>query len=543
MEAKQVGKKIAELRKKNNMTQRELAEKLNVIDKTVSRWECGYGLPDIVIVPEIAAIFHVSIEDILGENPIVSKEAESLSEAPVAVAVSKERYPKKKILIASFAALLVLAVVCTVLLSVFLKKPANVPESIEGDCFSVAKNSDGDNVFITAFGYEECMSLELWGGDTGRFACQESWTESSGANIINCRIIGKYSIDKDIIFFYGEKLIDPLETGKLRLDGQLGLDCFTANLEYAEDGTIAAVVFSADTRNAETSAFGRWTKYANYFSRVESEIYFEPVKSGEITFEQCLRLPEFATVSLGVTLPYRISCELERYEFYVGEVIEEKDIKLNLVYSDGTAERLENFECELIGRELTVSDSAFNVHKTIETGKMTASVKIKVRYGYSWERAESSSADFTYFTVYNTNDWISFGCLELFGSEEGGKFIYSENCGKGKFSSVAVVAGQYTVTENAIHFVSTAVYTDGNYQSKFYINSEGDWFIAYAENDFDAISFKTGYLARHLFGHFCSAPNENSFSREDGEVYFERLAGGLSERAENCIATYSYMQN
>ena len=68
MDAKKVGKKIAELRKKNNMTQKELASKLNVIDKTVSRWECGYGLPDLSIIPEIAAIFNTSIEELLGTN-------------------------------------------------------------------------------------------------------------------------------------------------------------------------------------------------------------------------------------------------------------------------------------------------------------------------------------------------------------------------------------------------------------------------------------------------------------------------------------------
>ncbi len=542
MDAKQVGKKIAELRKKNSMTQRELAEKLNVIDKTVSRWECGYGLPDIAIVPEIAAIFHVSIDDVLGESPSTVKEEVLLAEAPEADAFLKERQRKKKALIAVCAALCLLVVACAVLLPILLKKPAVELDTIESDCFSVAKNSDGDNVFITAFGYEECMSLELWGGETGQFACQESWTESNGASVLNCRILGRYSVDNDKIFFYGEKLIDPLNTGKLRMDRQLGLDYFTANLEYADDGTIDAVVFSADTKNAQTSAFGRWTKYANYFSREKSEIYFEPVKDGEITFEQCLRLPEFAIISLGVTLPYRVTCELERYEFYVGEVIEAKDIRLNLVYSDGTVERTDNFECELIGRELTLSDSALNVYKTTDLGKMTATVKINVRYGYSWERAESSAADFTYFTVYETYDWISFGCLELFGTADGGRFVYSENCGKSKFSSDSVVVGRYTVTDDVISFVSYAVYVQGNYQSKFYINSEGDWFIAYAENDFDAISFKTGTLARHLFGHFCTSPSENNFSREEGDVYFERLYGKLSPRAEKIIGAYAYMK-
>lgn len=58
-DAKAVGKRIAELRKRRNMTQRELASELNVIDKTISRWECGYGLPDLTIIPELAAILGV----------------------------------------------------------------------------------------------------------------------------------------------------------------------------------------------------------------------------------------------------------------------------------------------------------------------------------------------------------------------------------------------------------------------------------------------------------------------------------------------------
>lgn len=539
MDAKQIGKKIAELRKKNGLTQRELSEKLNVIDKTVSRWECGYGLPDISIIPQIAAIFHVRIEDILGENPL-SDGAVQESASVAETAVKKSR---RKLLITLSAILCAVAVACGIIFPIVFSKREPLPETIDGDCFSVAKSSSGDNVFITAFGFEECMSLELWGGDTGTFVCQESWTESVGANVLNCKITGNYSLDGDNIFFYGEKIVDPQGTGKLHLNDQLGLEHFIATVEFGEDGGIAAIVFIADTKNSQTSVFGRWTKYANYFSRSESEIYFEAVKDGEITLEQCLRLPKFATASLGVTLPYRITIKLKKYDFYVGEIIESKDITVNLVYSDSTVERLDNFECELIGRELTLSDSALNVHKTTEYGKMTATAKINVRYGYSWDRAKSSTADFTYFTVYETYDWISFGCLELFGTAEGGRFVYSEICGKDKFTSAAVVVGRYSCTDDVLSFVSTAVYVHGNYQSKFYINSEGDWFIAYAENDFSAVSFKTGNLARHLFGHFCTSPGENNMSRGEGEVYFVRMHGKIPVAAEKIIASHAYMKS
>ena len=44
-----LGERIKALRIKNNMTQKELASKLNVIDKTISRWECNTTLPDVTI--------------------------------------------------------------------------------------------------------------------------------------------------------------------------------------------------------------------------------------------------------------------------------------------------------------------------------------------------------------------------------------------------------------------------------------------------------------------------------------------------------------
>ena len=57
-----VAKNIHELRKKNNMTQLELAEKLNYSDKTVSKWEKGENSPDITVLVEIANIFGVSLD-------------------------------------------------------------------------------------------------------------------------------------------------------------------------------------------------------------------------------------------------------------------------------------------------------------------------------------------------------------------------------------------------------------------------------------------------------------------------------------------------
>lgn len=61
-------KKLTQLRKKYNYTQQELADKLNVSNKTVSRWETGEGYPDIELLPVIASIYHVSIDYLLSEH-------------------------------------------------------------------------------------------------------------------------------------------------------------------------------------------------------------------------------------------------------------------------------------------------------------------------------------------------------------------------------------------------------------------------------------------------------------------------------------------
>ncbi len=64
-----IAKNIAELRKRNNMTQLQLAEKLNYSDKAVSKWERGEAVPDIYILAEIAKIFKTSVDALISSDP------------------------------------------------------------------------------------------------------------------------------------------------------------------------------------------------------------------------------------------------------------------------------------------------------------------------------------------------------------------------------------------------------------------------------------------------------------------------------------------
>ena len=89
---KTLGTMIAELRKQHGMTQLELAEKMGVTDKAVSKWERDLSCPDINSLPTLAEILGVSVEELMqikkeAEAP-VSKVSQIMDITPKAVAMA-----------------------------------------------------------------------------------------------------------------------------------------------------------------------------------------------------------------------------------------------------------------------------------------------------------------------------------------------------------------------------------------------------------------------------------------------------------------------
>ena len=92
MEKKTIGGFIAALRKANGMTQKDLAERLNVSDKTVSRWERDDGAPDLAAIPAIAEIFGVTCDELLrGERKSPTERAEISEENETTPKGEKQR--------------------------------------------------------------------------------------------------------------------------------------------------------------------------------------------------------------------------------------------------------------------------------------------------------------------------------------------------------------------------------------------------------------------------------------------------------------------
>ena len=65
-----IGNNIKQLRQQKNLTQDQVAEKLGVSYQAVSKWETGANAPDIALLPQIAAVFGVSIDTLFSEEPM-----------------------------------------------------------------------------------------------------------------------------------------------------------------------------------------------------------------------------------------------------------------------------------------------------------------------------------------------------------------------------------------------------------------------------------------------------------------------------------------
>lgn len=84
MDCVKIGKLIAKLRKEKNLTQKNIADALGIQSKTVSKWECGSGCPDLSLWPKLSAILEVDMKQMM--------EGEITSNNPDAGNIDKVRF-------------------------------------------------------------------------------------------------------------------------------------------------------------------------------------------------------------------------------------------------------------------------------------------------------------------------------------------------------------------------------------------------------------------------------------------------------------------
>lgn len=97
MDLVKIGKYIAGKRKDLGMTQKQLAEKLGMSDKSVSKWERGVCLPDVSVYSELCRILGISINEFLAGEDIVRKNIAKKSEENIIGLATDSKQKQKRL--------------------------------------------------------------------------------------------------------------------------------------------------------------------------------------------------------------------------------------------------------------------------------------------------------------------------------------------------------------------------------------------------------------------------------------------------------------
>ena len=181
MDLIKIGKYIAGKRKSLGMTQKQLAEKLGMSDKSVSKWERGVCLPDVSVYKELCSILGISLNEFLAGEDIAQENMIQKSETNI-IEVIRDNINKQKCLKVMKCILLVIAI-CEVSIIGFtiyrLKKPQNfiVPlaeDSIEMQTAKLLAGPDGAFIykFITTDEYKK-LRLHIHRYESGRLSNQD----------------------------------------------------------------------------------------------------------------------------------------------------------------------------------------------------------------------------------------------------------------------------------------------------------------------------------------------------------------------------------
>ena len=181
MDLIKIGKYIAGKRKSLGMTQKQLAEKLGMSDKSVSKWERGVCLPDVSVYKELCSILGISLNEFMAGEDIAQENMIQKSETNI-IEVIRDNINKQKCLKVMKCILLVIAI-CAVSIIGFtiyrLKKPQNfiVPlaeDSIEMQTAKLLAGPDGAFIykFITTDEYKK-LRLHIHRYESGRLSNQD----------------------------------------------------------------------------------------------------------------------------------------------------------------------------------------------------------------------------------------------------------------------------------------------------------------------------------------------------------------------------------
>ena len=107
MDALETGRRIQTLRKQRNWTQKDLAQRLNVTDKSVSKWERGLNFPDMVMLEPLATALDTTVVELLGiENAPEVEKLEAVTNLAVEETARMRKETKERALVILFTGII-----------------------------------------------------------------------------------------------------------------------------------------------------------------------------------------------------------------------------------------------------------------------------------------------------------------------------------------------------------------------------------------------------------------------------------------------------
>lgn len=115
MDQIKIGKFIAKIRKEKDMTQRELADALLISDKTVSKWECGKGLPEVSLMMPLCEILDISVNDLLTGDRVSELDYKIKAEKNMMNLMEENQKNKKNFTLSIICGIVTIIAVCSLI--------------------------------------------------------------------------------------------------------------------------------------------------------------------------------------------------------------------------------------------------------------------------------------------------------------------------------------------------------------------------------------------------------------------------------------------
>lgn len=101
MDQIKIGRFIAKMRKERAYTQRQLADRLGISDKTISKWETGNGLPDVSLMIPLCDSLHISVNELLSGERLIDSEYKNKAEENMMNLMMERAESRKKIILSA----------------------------------------------------------------------------------------------------------------------------------------------------------------------------------------------------------------------------------------------------------------------------------------------------------------------------------------------------------------------------------------------------------------------------------------------------------